>query len=98
MIGLAAISGEVGSLTHTGQWLATQPLKRWLGKNHLPRLEHAFVALPGGLILEAEPGGAKIRPLHYENVYWCTQLYDLLPADITGEQVMGLARQYQDVG
>lgn len=69
-IGLTQISGEVGRGIEFGQWLNGEGFERW---------EHAFVLLPGDLILEAEPGGARIVPLHYSDVYWCRGLYRLLP-------------------
>jgi len=97
-IGLTAISGTVGRLIHFGQWLETQPLRRWFSKDDLPRLEHAFILLPGGMILEAEPGGARIVPLRYTNVFWCTSIYKLLPPGIMAEQFLGMARTYRDVG
>jgi hypothetical protein len=43
-------------------------------------LEHAFVLLPGGEIIEAEPGGARIVAPHYDDVYWCEGIARLLPA------------------
>lgn len=72
MIGLTQISGNVGKGIKIGQWLNGEGFSRW---------EHAFVLLPGNLILEAEPGGAVIRPLHYRdaNVYWCGGIYATSP-------------------
>lgn len=72
MIGLTQISGNVGTGIKLGQWLNGEGFSRW---------EHAFVLLPGNLILEAEPGGAVIRPLHYRdaNVYWCGGIYEASP-------------------
>lgn len=71
MIGLTTISGNVGTAIEIGQWLNGEGFARW---------EHAFVVLHDGLILEAEPGGAVIVPMHYrdENVYWCDGIYKLL--------------------
>lgn len=72
MIGLTQISGKVGTGIKVGQFLNGEGFYSW---------EHAFTVLPGGLILEAEPGGAVIRPLHYalENVYWCEGIYAASP-------------------
>lgn len=72
MIGLTQISGDVGKGIEVGQFLNGEGFARW---------EHAFVVLPDGQILEAEPGGAVIVPMHYadENVYWCEGIYGLLP-------------------
>lgn len=65
-IGLTQIGGRVGKGIEFGQWLNGEGFEIW---------EHAFVLLPGNLILEAEPGGALIRPLHYSEVYWCNNIY-----------------------
>lgn len=69
MIGLTQISGNVGKLIKLGQWMNGEGFENW---------EHAFVLLPGNQILEAEPGGARIVPLHYEDVYWCTGIWKLV--------------------
>lgn len=71
-IGLTTISGEVGRLIRLGQWLNNEGFERW---------EHAFVLLPGGNVLEAEPGGARIVPLVYTDVYWCNNIRKLLPVE-----------------
>jgi hypothetical protein len=78
MIGLTQISGTVGKLIEVGQWLNGEGFQNW---------EHAFVALPGGLILEAEPGGARIVPLPYSDVYWCENIYKLLPQPPNQQQL-----------
>jgi hypothetical protein len=77
-IGLTSISGRAGALIHFGQWLATNPLRRWFSKNTEPKLEHAFIYLgptaeyPEGAILEAEPGGSRIRSIaECSYIYWC---------------------------
>lgn len=68
-IGLTRIKGEVGTLIRFGQWLNGDGFSVY---------EHAFVATfpdgnstfpysPGPMwIAEAEPGGAKHVPLHYD--------------------------------
>jgi hypothetical protein len=61
-MGLTPIAGEVGRLIRLGQKLNGNGFSTW---------EHAFILLPGDQILEAEPGGARIVPLHYDDVYWC---------------------------
>lgn len=66
MIGLTQVGGDVGKAIRIGQFLNGEGFQRW---------EHAFVLLPENLILEAEPGGAVIRKLHYGDVYWCTGIY-----------------------
>lgn len=35
---------------------------------------HAFLLMPDGTIVEAEPHGARRVEMHYTNVYWCTAL------------------------
>lgn len=68
-IGLTQISGEVGKAIEVGMFLNGEGFKRW---------EHAFVLLPDGQVLEAEPGGARIVPFTYTDVYWCRNLAGLL--------------------
>lgn len=70
IIGLTQISGSVGKAIEFGEWLNGEGFHIW---------EHAFVTLPGGLILEAEPGGARIVPNNYSAIYWCTAIYDHAP-------------------
>lgn len=70
IIGLTQIGGGVGKAIEFGQFLNGEGFETW---------EHAFVTLPGGLILEAEPGGARIVPFNYGSVYWCTAIYDHAP-------------------
>jgi len=72
MIGLTHINGGVGKAIRVGQWLNGEGFSTW---------EHAFVFLPGGLIIEAEPGpgGARIVPFNYSDVYWCEGIFKLLP-------------------
>ena len=38
-----------------------------------------FVWLGLDLVIEAEPGGAVIRPLHHDGVHWCEGIARLLP-------------------
>jgi hypothetical protein len=66
-IGLTQISGRVGSAIQVGEWLNGEGFQVW---------EHAFVMLPGGLILEAEPGGAVVVDMHYTHVYWCEGIFE----------------------
>jgi uncharacterized protein YycO len=69
LIGLAPISGEVGRLIELGQWLDGGGFKQW---------EHAFISLGNGLIVEAEPGGARIGNAgEYSSIYWCSAIYAL---------------------
>lgn len=68
-IGLVRIHGVPGSLIEFGQWLNGDGFTEW---------EHAFLDLGDGTVIEAEPGGARIRPLsEYDDteVYWCDAIY-----------------------
>lgn len=53
-IGLVRIPGAGGFLIRIGQWLNGDGYADY---------EHAFVCVGGGELVEAEPGGARIRPL-----------------------------------
>jgi hypothetical protein len=88
MIGLTQISGQVGKTIKILQYLNGEGFHDW---------EHAFVMLPGGLILEAEPGGARIVPLHYSSVYWCTGIYKLLPPTTTATEISHVAESLKDI-
>lgn len=69
LIGLTPVHGEVGRLIAIGQWLNGDGFRMW---------EHAFISIGGGLIVQAEPGGARVA--HYEEhpvVHWCHGLYSL---------------------
>lgn len=71
--GLTQISGNVGKLIRVGQWL---------NGNGFANYEHAFVYIGGGLIVEAEPGGARVRPVtEYKDIYWSTGHFDLTGAE-----------------
>lgn len=88
LIGLTQISGGVGKLIEIGQYLNGDGFKAW---------EHAFMTLPGGMILEAEPGGAKIVPTHYTRVYWCNNLHKLLPATVSPDDIMRVALELKGI-
>lgn len=53
-IGLTSVNGPVGRLISLGEYLC--------GDGFTP-YEHAYLVLPGGMLIEAQPGGAVIRPL-----------------------------------
>jgi cell wall-associated NlpC family hydrolase len=53
-IGLVSIRGPIGFLVRVGQALNGDGFSRY---------EHCFVYLGGGELVEAEPGGARVRPL-----------------------------------
>lgn len=62
--GLVAIRGNVGKLIRFGQWLNGDGLGDY---------QHAVLVLDHGELIEAEPGGARIRPMaEYDgtNVIW----------------------------
>lgn len=83
-IGLVNISGEVGKLIHFGQWLNSHPLDRWLSPESYPQIEHAFVLLPDRMLIEAEPGGARVVSIDKYtsvDVFWCTAIAARLTAD-----------------
>jgi uncharacterized protein YycO len=75
-IGLTQISGVTGQVIRVLQGLNGSGLENF---------EHAYMDLGDGTLIEAEPGGARIRPLyeyHPDNVYWCDNIY----AGMTPEQ------------
>ncbi|MGW1194744.1 hypothetical protein ACWD4B_02620 [Streptomyces sp. NPDC002536] len=73
-IGLTQIAGPTGRLIRVGQWL---------NGNGFADYEHAFLVLPGGKLLEAEPGGARIRPLEE---YTHSRVLYVYPPGLTGQQ------------
>jgi hypothetical protein len=88
LIGLTQVVGGVGIGIEIGQFLNGEGFRKW---------EHAFVTLPGGLILEAEPGGARIVPFHYTDVYWCHGLYKLLPPNTTDTEIAHVGESLKGV-
>lgn len=73
LIGLTSISGDVGKLIELGQWLNGDGFAKW---------EHAFMSIGNGLIVEAEPGGARVAHAdEYAVVHWCYGLYTLGTAE-----------------
>jgi hypothetical protein len=87
MIGLTSISGDIGRMIRLGQLL---------NGNGFSRYEHAFVYLDAGDIIEAEPGGAMIRPLHHDGIHWCTGIARLLPP-FTSKALADVAVQLEGV-
>lgn len=83
------MGGDAGRLIRVGQWL-----------NHdgYENFEHAFVYLGGNMIIEAEPGGARLTGNHYKqgSVYWCTGIAKLW-STANRSKVLSVARGYKDV-
>jgi hypothetical protein len=88
LIGLTQIHGDVGELIRIGQWLNGDGFKQW---------EHAFVSLGAGLIVEAEPGGARIGNAdEYSAIHWCYGIAKLATPDQL-QAVADAARKYAGV-
>ncbi|MFH8569976.1 hypothetical protein [Streptomyces sp. NPDC017993] len=87
-IGLTQISGHVGRLIRIGQWL---------NGNGFADYQHAFLVLPDNQLLEAEPGGARVRPLSsYEGV----EVLYVCPSGLSERQradICSASRAYVDV-
>jgi hypothetical protein len=97
LIGLVPVSGELGKLVRTAQWLNSKPLRQWLAPERYPRLEHAFTCLGGGELVESEITGARIRPVseyHPGEIYWCHGIYGTLEPG-QGEKVAIAARKLE---
>lgn len=78
--GLVPSKGDVGLLIRIGQWL---------NGNGFANYEHAFLYLGDGLIVEAEPGGAKVVELHYDTILWSTDAIDLTDPQRTKIAIAG---------
>lgn len=89
--GLVQVDGWPGDLIRIGQGL---------NGDGWSKLEHAFLYLGGGTIIQAEPGGAKIYPLSIydkRNVRWSSGLFP----DLTDQQrrdISNVARFLQGTG
>ncbi|MGW1376276.1 hypothetical protein ACWD6P_18670 [Streptomyces sp. NPDC002446] len=77
-IGLTQISGVTGRLIRFGQWLNGDGFADY---------QHAFLVLPDERLLEAQPGGARIRPL---TAYADTDVLYVYPAGLTEQQRAGI--------
>ncbi|GFE12260.1 hypothetical protein Sgleb_03070 [Streptomyces glebosus] len=73
-IGLTRISGITGRLIRFGQWINGDGFADY---------QHAFLVLPDGRLLEAEPGGAAIKPL---TAYDGTPVCYVCPEGLTEQQ------------
>lgn len=81
LIGLVPVPGELGKLVHIAQWLNGRPLRQWLAPELYPRLEHAFLCIGEGQLVESEITGARIRPVSEyqpDEIYWCHGIYGML--------------------
>lgn len=61
--GLVHMGGDAGKLIRLGQYLDGDGFADY---------EHAFIYVGNGMIVEAEPGGAKYVRIHYNDVLWST--------------------------
>lgn len=87
-IGLTQIGGGVGRVVRVGQFvLAKLDEPRTPDDEDWADYQHAFVYLGSDpswgddMIIEAEPGGARVVPLSkyaHADVYWCQNIYGLL--------------------
>jgi hypothetical protein len=84
-IGLVKMGGDAATWIRVGQVL---------NGDGAEDLEHAFVWLGGGQIIEAEPGGSKITAMHYGGVYWCEGIAKLLAP---GAGVTAVARGLEGI-
>jgi len=87
--GLSKIKGWAGRFIALGQLLAGRPSK-W---------QHAFLVLPGNLVIEAEPGGARVVPI---DEYWNGTGWDaeFIYPPLTPEQrdnFVGVAMGYKGI-
>jgi hypothetical protein len=102
-IGLVPISGQTGRLIRFGQFLVAKldddpKIRDFESDDEDWRDDqHAFVLLDDGTLIEAEPGGARIRPLtEYspDEIYWCENLgKSLTPAQRAG--IVAKARSFE---
>ena len=77
------MGGDSGKLIRLGQWLNGDGFTDY---------EHAFVYIGNGHIVEAEPGGAKIAEVHYDNILWSTGKIKLANTD--RGVIVGAATRY----
>ncbi|OLZ65548.1 hypothetical protein AV521_31300 [Streptomyces sp. IMTB 2501] len=87
-IGLTNINGPIGRLIRLGEWLNGDGFGAYA---------HAFVVLPNNQLIEADPGGAAIRPL---NSYAATATIYVYPDGLTDQQrtaICDAARKYVGV-
>jgi hypothetical protein len=91
-IGLVRIDGHVGQLIRFGQWLNGDGFRD---------LEHAFVMITDDALIEAMPGGARMKPLTWyepwDQVLWlrCPEEYREGVADAAYEY-LGVPYSFAD--
>lgn len=90
-IGCTQITGSVGRLIRLGQWL---------NGDGFANFEHSFVYVEEGLIVEAEPGGARLAPLaEYDErmIVWlrCPEQHGAAVAD-AARQLIGTPYSFLD--
>ncbi|MEU8914320.1 hypothetical protein [Streptomyces nigrescens] len=73
-IGLTQISGITGRLIRLGQWINGDGFADY---------QHAFLVLPDERLLEAQPGGARIKPL---SAYDGSSVLYVCPEGLTEQQ------------
>ncbi|MFJ3950369.1 hypothetical protein SLV14_000582 [Streptomyces sp. Je 1-4] len=73
-IGLTQISGITGRLIRLGQWINGDGFADY---------QHAFLVLPDDRLLEAQPGGARIKPL---SAYDGSSVLYVCPEGLTEQQ------------
>jgi cell wall-associated NlpC family hydrolase len=83
--GLVKINGYAGRLIRIGQALNGDGFDDY---------EHAFLYLGNGLIIEAEPGGARINELTYTDVRWSTGIVPLTDKQRTRIAISGFTFEH----
>jgi hypothetical protein len=94
----AQIRGDAGVLITAGEFLYERGP---LGIRKKPRYQHAifYAGGPDDLILEAEPGGARLRPFHYDpaTVLWSSDNPALTLTPGQRARVMEVAEKYKGI-
>lgn len=101
-IGLVPIRGQLGMGIRIGQWLVAKldddrKLREYSVDEDWADYQHAFVYLGDGTVIEAEPGGARIRPLSEYSageIYWCSAFS---ATDAQRTQIAQVARSFKGV-
>ncbi len=83
--GLVHMGGNAGKWIRFGQWLNGSGFADY---------EHAFVYVGQAGIVEAEPSGAHLTPLHYSGVRWSSGIIN--PTDAQRSAIVTAAKWYID--